>query len=909
VHVDRDGWFSTRLTLVEGSNHLKVSVEDEHGRTFSTERELEVRSPRMFLVGLADGVVGQSKGAAFLSPGGGDQTWTNGRVAWNLRGWVGGRYLVTSAFDSRRRDFNSLFKNLDDEGRDRLLTSLDPDRLYPVFGDSSAVQSNSLSGGRMFVGVQGDGVHATLGNLPIALNDLELAGFRRTLYGAQMQLGRPTGKDLPTGTSLSAFGAQAGRVHVHDELAATGGSLYYLSHDEVLAGSAQVTLVVRDRNTGLQLARIPQQPGADVLVKDFEGRLQFTHPVPSVWDDGGVIGSGRLQGHPVTIEVDYETPGHDGEKSSAGARLTQKLGQGLTLGTTLVDDRSGSGEYQLRGTDFALKLGKGASVLGELATSQGNSGRAFSSSDGGLAWQQANAESTQSGQAWKTTAEVDLGQWLHHPGLMTVSGYARRVDAGFLSDGVRDGIALDREGLRSQLAAGRWGVWSARFDRETRPEASQTGELAGTDLLGLQWRLDGKRTGATAEFEQRNTSHVLDSEQRNSTGALRLWWKPTASLKATVERQQTLAGDSTSESAVSLEWRVLSVLSLDARGSSGVLGNTLRGGATIHAGARQFYVREEQSQSAVGLHGGTLFGMQAPLGPESRVYSEYQWQRDPAGDRGVSVTGIEQGWHNHAGLSVQVAGEHDSRGGELGQHGALSGQVAYRGASPLSGSARAELRRMQDSTYSRQMLASTRLELALPSGFTALTDLRTSVTHLSEPLDITPNRYTETSFGLAWRAPRSDAFQALGRWTRLLDRRGPDPGNVLGSQTVRQVAALEATLRVLPGLEWAGKGAARVEQSGSSGAFLGIAHSTLWTSRMDYRLSQRQPFRLGIEYRLLQQQETADSRTGWLQELTYDAGKHVRLGGGYNFSTFSGDPLAPTQDTSHGWFVRAQSRY
>jgi hypothetical protein len=132
---------------------------------------------------------------------------------------------------------------------------------------------------------------------------------------------------------------------------------------------------------------------------------------------------------------------------------------------------------------------------------------------------------------------------------------------------------------------------------------------------------------------------------------------------------------------------------------------------------------------------------------------------------------------------------------------------------------------------------------------------------------------------------------------------------VLGSESVREVAALEATLRVLPGLDWAAKGAARVEQSGTSGEFLGTAHNTLWTSRLDYRLWQQQPFRLGVEYRLLRQQETADSRTGWLQELTYDAGQHVRLGVGYNFSTFSGDPLAQTQDTSRGWFVRAQSRY
>jgi hypothetical protein len=35
----------------------------------------------------------------------------------------------------------------------------------------------------------------------------------------------------------------------------------------------------------------------------------------------------------------------------------------------------------------------------------------------------------------------------------------------------------------------------------------------------------------------------------------------------------------------------------------------------------------------------------------------------------------------------------------------------------------------------------------------------------------------------------------------------------------------------------------------------------------------------------------------------------VRLGVGYNFSRFSGDPLVRTQETAKGWFLRAQSRY
>src|SRR5205823_4015259 len=129
-----------------------------------------------------------------------------------------------------------------------------------------------------------------------------------------------------------------------------------------------------------------------------------------------------------------------------------------------------------------------------------------------------------------------------------------------------------------------------------------------------------------------------------------------------------------------------------------------------------------------GVTGGTMFGMQAPLGPESRVYSEYQWQRDPAGDHGVSVTGIEQGWHTASGLAMHVAGEHGTRGGAEGQHGTIAGSLSYKGRSPLSGSTRAEARRMQGSAYSRQMLTATRLELALPSGFTVMSDLRMSMT-------------------------------------------------------------------------------------------------------------------------------------------------------------------------------------
>ena len=348
------------------------------------------------------------------------------------------------------------------------------------------------------------------------------------------------------------------------------------------------------------------------------------------------------------------------------------------------------------------------------------------------------------------------------------------------------------------------------------------------------------------------------------------------------------------------------MLSLEARGATGDLGSSLRGGATFTMNGRQLYVREERG-GATGMQNSTLFGVQAPLGPMSRAYSEYQVQHDAAGDRAMSVSGLEQGWKSAAGVAAQLAGEHGSRSGETGEHTTVSGTLAYKGALPVSGSTRGEVRNLEGRADGRQLLTATRLELALPSGFSMLTDMRLSTSRRTD-LGTTPLRFQENSVGLSWRAPRSDAVQALGRWTRLADRRMALPGDSLGTESVLGVAALEATVRVLPGLEWAAKGAARLQQDGRTGVPMALTHSTLWASRMDYRIAQR-PLRLGLEYRMLMQREADDHRSGWLQELSYDPNAYMRFGVGYNFSRFSGDPLVRNQDTARGWFVHAQSRY
>src|SRR5439155_1309617 len=109
------------------------------------------------------------------------------------------------------------------------------------------------------------------------------------------------------------------------------------------------------------------------------------------------------------------------------------------------------------------------------------------------------------------------------------------------------------------------------------------------------------------------------------------------------------------------------------------------------------------------------------------------------------------------------------------------------------------------------------------------------------------------------------------------------------------------------GLDWVGKAATRIRGDSRGVLGTGTTHSVLWAQRLEY--SVRKPFRYGAEYRVLSQREVGDRSAGWLNEVSWDPAPNFRFGVGYNFTHFSGDPLQTGPESSHGWFLRAQSRY
>ena len=79
-----------------------------------------------------------------------------------------------------------MFKDLDAAETDRLLTNLDPDKLYPVYGDSSTLVYDAQSQGKLYLALDSDELHLLIGNYSLDLHGSELASYRRTLFGGHM---------------------------------------------------------------------------------------------------------------------------------------------------------------------------------------------------------------------------------------------------------------------------------------------------------------------------------------------------------------------------------------------------------------------------------------------------------------------------------------------------------------------------------------------------------------------------------------------------------------------------------------------------------------------------------------------------------------------------------------------------
>ncbi|HEY0026931.1 MAG TPA: hypothetical protein VGC35_03585 [Allosphingosinicella sp.] len=377
-------------TTASGTVSLRFDFRDgEANREQRIEAWLDPGARPWTIVGLAEGTIGYNRLAGHVENADedADKMMTDGRLALYAKGRVQGKWLMTLAYDSNKREDETRFGG-----------TIDPQAYYTVYADRSEQRFDAASVRRLYLKLERPQFYALFGDYETGIDEPELARYVRAFNGVKAEYRSDT-------VSATAFAADSPNRHRRDELQGSGLSgPYALGARDILPNSERVTIEVRDR---LRSDRIVEQRlltrNVDYDIDYRAGTLRFREPILS-----------RSSGlDPQFIIAEYEVDGVASRSLNAGGRVALRTGDSkLQAGATAIRDSDDQRRSNLVGADVRYRPNASTEVRAEVAVSDTEAKAGKQGATGGTA------------TAWQVEAE-------HHGSTVDVLAYARERQAGF----------------------------------------------------------------------------------------------------------------------------------------------------------------------------------------------------------------------------------------------------------------------------------------------------------------------------------------------------------------------------------------------------------------------------------------------------------------------------------------------
>lgn len=921
--VDFERKFVAEYLMPVGEHDFEVMIEGAE-REPPVRRHLKanVSGSYFFAVGIADLTLHENSvsgpGRSLALGDRDDDILSEGRLAFYLKAKTGGRYLVTAQADTQERPLGDLFDDFTRADPQDIFRRLDPDLYYPTYGDDSTTYRDVDTMGRFYVRVDWDKNQALWGNFATGITGAEYGQYVRSLYGAALDW-RSTSANAwgdPV-TQVRAFGSEAQTAPGHSEFLGTGGSLYYLKHTDLLPGSEQVVVEVRDRTTGRVEQRIALLRGVDYEMDDLQGRLILTRPLAQITRENvaSLTRDTPLDGHTQRLIVDYEwvPTSFDPEAVTAGFRAKHWLGDHLGLGLTYVDEGRSGEDYSLMSGDLTLRAGEGTYLTVEHSRTEATSAPIFFSDNGGLSFSLLNTLGPRNGEATAVEGRLNARElgWTNLE--WTAGAWWRSVDSGYsvsrfdVGEDVEEyggeiigqvTNAISVRGLYSRAERGADALTQAQataewrfgeFDAlagEIRRVEEQRGSLEASGLLGaLRY---SRRLGTALDVY--GTGQVTlddDGGRYASNDAVTLGGRYNFANASTVGGE-IVTGDRGDAAQLNAEYQVSAQQSVY--------------GAYTWADARDAY---DPLFSAAPRNGWTI-GQRWRMSDRINLFNESQHLKAPAGSGLANTFGLDfypaQGWA--LGLMLSDGELVDDAGARTDRHAvSLSGG---RTSPRTDWRSKVEWREDTGAQRTVQWVSTNRLTHEVNDSLRIA--VRFNYADTSDRIDPSAGaHFVEGGAGFAYRPWDSTRWGVFGRYTYLYDL--ATRAQLGGAQYDQksQIVSLEGVYRADQRWEFAGKVARREGEARfgrGSGAWFDSA-TTFTATQVRYELPMR--WHAMAEYRWLDVDDSG-TRQGALAALERDITGNFRIGVGYNFADFS-DDLTELDYDQKGWFINFVGRY
>ncbi|MDH3645313.1 MAG: OmpA family protein [Gammaproteobacteria bacterium] len=353
--VGADGIARIELDATSRSGEVVIHMEYPDDREEELRAWLQPAARDWILVGFAEGTAGystlndnvQSAQDAGLE----EDFYSDGKIAFFAKGRIKGGYLLTLAYDSDRDE---------QDARERLHGTIDPDRYYTLYGDATDQQFDAATQDEIYLKIERRQFYAMFGDFDTGMRVTELSRYDRSFNGLHSEYqGERFG--------YTAFAARTDNAFVKDEMPGDGTSgLYQLSRQPIVINSEKITIETRDRFRSEEiLSSRSLARHLDYDIDYLAGTVFFKEPVRHRDDNF----------NPIFIVVDFESRDPVDRSTTAGGRVSALLADGrIELGATAIDEGVSGADGDLLGVDLKVQINESTELRAEFANTDTRQG-------------------------------------------------------------------------------------------------------------------------------------------------------------------------------------------------------------------------------------------------------------------------------------------------------------------------------------------------------------------------------------------------------------------------------------------------------------------------------------------------------------------------------------------------------
>ena len=933
VPVSEDGTFVAEEIFDPGYHTVEVAVLDPAGNGELYLREMELKKSDWFYVGIADftAATDSTNGPAELVTGDSTQYDNDldleGRLAYYTNGKFGDNWQLVSSADTREGEIDELFTNFIEKDPKALFRRIDPDRAYPTFGDDSTVWENAPTSGKFYVKLRKDNNYGMWGNFVIGYTSTDLAHIDRGLYGANAYYeSRAVTSSGEQKVMLGGFAAEPGTIAGRDEFRGTGGSLYFLRHQDILIGSERLRIEVRDKDSQVVIGVKNLVPAIDYDIDYIQGRILLSEPLESTATDDLLVQETSLAGNPVYLVSRYEyVPGFDEiDDVAVGGRAHYWVNDHVKLGVTASQQDEADTENSLNGVDLTLRKNAGTWLKAEFAVTEGDGSGALNSNDGGFTFDPLTAGQADDDEAnaYRVEASTRLEE-VFKGTLGSVSAYVQQREAGFSAPGQLTSTDISQYGAKLNMRLTERSNLNVKADSRDQEDSLNVSAVdADVDyVLDENWRLK-----AGGRFDSRE-DNAIDVPLTQVEGD-----RTDLAFEATYDSQHSwlaygfgqvtanATGNRDDNNRVGAGGQIRATKKLNVQGelSYGTSGPGAKMGTDYLISDRSsvywnYALVNERTDNGIRSRSGNMnTGFRTRYSDTTSIYGE---QRYTHGDVPTALThalGIDlaptERWSYGASLEVGTLKD-DATGAETDRK-AIGLTTAYNHRATL-GTAAIEYRTDDTEDITGAVnnrvtwLFKSNIQHQIDPSWRLLGKLNFSDSQSSQG-EFFDGKFTEAVLGYGYRPVRNDRLNSLFKYTYFYNM--PTAEQVTAQNTAVEfiqkshILSLDAIYDLTRRWSLGGKYAYRLGQVSQDRVNVEFFDSTasLYVLRADWHFINH--WDALVEARLLDLPEAQDRRAGTLWALYRHVGKNLKFGVGYNFTDFS-DDLTDLDYDSQGFFI------